>query len=198
MSVPTREVELKARVDDVQAARYNVERAGAVLVFEGRLRDRVYDTAARTLDAQDMVLRLRTYENIAGISAHLDWKGPTSRENGFKIRAELTTGASDPAALATLLERLGYQVVREIDRDVAQYEVRAAGAEPVTVRFEQYPRMDALVEVEGTPARIEDAIRALGMPRDLFSAGRLTDFVRAYEARTGLRGALCDRDLNRD
>ena len=60
MSAPTREVELKARVDDMSAARHNIESAGAVLVFEGRLCDRVYDTPDRTLAAQDLVLRLRT------------------------------------------------------------------------------------------------------------------------------------------
>ncbi|HEY8311008.1 MAG TPA: class IV adenylate cyclase, partial [Gemmatimonadaceae bacterium] len=191
MSSPTREVELKARVDDVAGTREKLARSGATLVFDGRLHDRIYDTASRTLDGQDLVLRLRTYESESGTVAHLDWKGPTTRENGFKVRAELTTGVSDSLALAGMLERLGYHVVREIDRSIAQYEF-AAGAECAVVRFEEYPRMDVLVEVEGTPASIEDAIRALGISRELFSAGRLSDFVQAYEKRTGLGGALCD------
>jgi predicted adenylyl cyclase CyaB len=194
MSSPTREVELKARVDDVAGTRDKLVRNGATLVFDGRLHDRIYDTAARSLDGQDLVLRLRTYESESGIVAHLDWKGPTTRENGFKVRAELTTGVSDPLALAAMLERLGYLVVREIDRNIAQYEL-VVGGETVVIRFEEYPRMDVLVEVEGTPANIENAIRSLGMPRELFSARRLADFVQAYEKRTGISGALCDRDL---
>lgn len=195
MSAPTREVELKARVDDMSAARHNIESAGAVLVFEGRLCDRVYDTPDRTLAAQDLVLRLRTYSSATGVSAHLDWKGPTSRENGFKVRAELTTGVSDPAALASILGRLGYEIFGAIDRSIAQYELAAIEGETVVVRFETYPRMDTLVEVEGTPGRIEDAIRDLRIPREQFSANRLADFVRAYEARTGRRSAICDSDL---
>ncbi|HEY5087122.1 MAG TPA: class IV adenylate cyclase [Gemmatimonadaceae bacterium] len=196
MSAPTREVEVKARVEDLDAARRNIERAGAVLVFDGRLRDRVYDTPDRTLAAWDQVLRLRTYISHPGVSAHLDWKGPTSREGGFKVRSELTTSVSEPDALASVLERLGYEVVREIDRDIAQYELASSDAETVAVvRFERYPRMDTLVEVEGPPTQIERAIDALAIPRSHFSGDRLIDFVRAYEARTGLRAAVCDRDL---
>ena len=194
MSSPTREVELKARVDDVVGTRDTLARNGGRLVFDGRLHDRIYDTATDSLNRQDLVLRLRTYVSESGVVAYLDWKGPTTRENGFKVRAELSTGVSDPLALANMLEQLGYRVVREIDRDIAQYEL-TVGSETAVVRFEEYPRMDVLVEVEGTPANIEDAIRALGMSRELFSAQRLTDFVKAYEKRTGLAGALCDRDL---
>jgi hypothetical protein len=63
------------------------------------------------------------------------------------------------------------------------------------VRFEQYPRLDDLVEVEGTPEQIERAIAVLDMPREGFTTERLPDFVRRYEARTGARAALCKSDL---
>jgi hypothetical protein len=63
------------------------------------------------------------------------------------------------------------------------------------VRFEQYPRMDVLLEVEGSPDAIEDAIAATGIPRALFSDERLLDFVARFEERTGLDAALSDREL---
>lgn len=196
MSEPTREVELKARVEDLAASRRNVERAGAVLVFEGSLRDRIYDTTDRMLAAQDVVLRLRSYAGPARESAHLDWKGPTTREAGFKVRSELTTGITDPATLATILGRIGFEIVGRIDRDIVQYEIADddTGIRTI-VRFERYPRMDVLVEVEGSSAGIERAILAIAIPRANFSADRLTDFVREYEARTGQRAAVCDPDL---
>ncbi len=196
MSDPTREVELKARVDDVDSARQHLEAAGALLVFEGRLSDRIYDTAAGTLQAKDIVLRLRTYRDDAGASAHLDWKGPTLREGGFKVRTELTTGVTEPAALAGILEALGYQVIRSIDRQIAQYELTGTGAGgTAVVRFERYPRMDDLVEIEGSPESIGRAIEVVAIPRDRFSADRLTDFVAAYETRTGQRAAVCEAEL---
>lgn len=198
-SEPTREVELKARVDDIHAARRNIEGVGATLVFEGHLRDRIYDTPDGTLAAQDLVLRLRTYSSELGVSAHLDWKSPTLHEGGFKVREELTTSIGDPDALSAMLVRLGYAVVRGIDRDIAQYELPGehTGA-ALIIRFERYPRMDILVEVEGTPSAIEAGIRTLGIPRERFTDGRLADFVSAYEFRTGLHAAVCDLDPRSD
>jgi len=198
MSEPTREVELKARVEDVGAARRNIEDAGGLLVFDGSLHDRIYDTSSRTLGSSDFVLRLRSYVSPLGVTAHLDWKGPTAREDGFKIRSELTTGVSDPNELSAILNRIGFQIVGQIDRKIVQYEIKGAEADLRTVvRFEQYPRMDVLVEVEGHRQGIERAISALGIPRAMFSADRLTDFVHAYEARTGQHAAVSDRDLER-
>lgn len=190
---PTREVELKAVVEDMRAARHAIEAKGARLTFSGRLEDRRYDTRDRALVAKDLVLRLRTYRTEKSVHAHLDWKGPTQFEEGFKVREELTTGITDPDALAAILEHLGYAVVREIDRDIAQY-----GLGDTMIRFERYPRMDTLVEVEGSPDGIAAAIAALGIPRDAFTTDRLADFVRAYETRTGVRAALCNRELSGD
>jgi len=196
MSEPTREVELKARVEDVGAARRNIENAGGLLVFDGSLHDRIYDTPDGKLAASDFVLRIRSYVSRLGVTAHLDWKGPTAREGGFKVRSELTTGVTDPNQLAAILSRLGFQIISQIDRKIVQYEIMDVETDARTViRFEQYPRMDALVEVEGYQAGIERAISALGIPRAMFSADRLADFVRAYEARTGQRAAICDQDL---
>ena len=192
-AAPTREVELKAVVEDMRAARRAIEAKGARLVFSGRLEDRRYDTHDRALVAKDLVLRLRTYRTDKSVSAHIDWKGPTQFEGGFKVREELTSGITDPDALAAMLDRLGYKVVREIDRDIAQY-----GLADTMIRFERYPRMDTLVEVEGSPEGIESAIEALGIDRASFTTDRLIDFVRAYESRTGVRAALCNRELSGD
>jgi hypothetical protein len=89
-----------------------------------------------------------------------------------------------------MLSGLGYIVTRAIDRDIEQWDVGGA-----SVRFERYPRMDDLVEVEGEPHTIERAIAALGIPRSAYTADRLTDFALRYEARTGNRAALSDAEL---
>lgn len=183
------EVELKSVVPDLDDARRRVESAGGRLVFEGRLEDRRYDDAARTLALQDHVLRVRTYRDASGARAQLDWKGPTRLEGGYKVREEMSTRADDADVLSRILERLDYRVTREIDREVAQYEL--AGA---VVRFERYPRLDVLVEVEGPPDRIEHAIAVLGLPREGFSTDRLVAFAQRFEARTGQRAALSEAE----
>jgi predicted adenylyl cyclase CyaB len=185
-----RVVELKSVVEDVDGCRRRIETAGARVVFEGRLEDRRYDTADRRLTSADQVLRVRRYADRAGARASLEWKGPTRQEDGYKVRDEIGATTSDAAALGAILERLGYVVVGEIDRDVAQYALDSA-----VIRFERYPRMDPLVEVEGAPDAIERAIEALGIPRERFSAERLLAFVARFEERTGTHAAVNDRQL---
>jgi predicted adenylyl cyclase CyaB len=187
------EVELKSVVDDVAHRRAAIERAGATLVYAGRLEDRRWDTPDRSLAARDHVLRVRTYRAEGDVRAELDWKGPTRREEGYKLREEIDVATSDPDALGEILARIGYEVSMAIDREIAQYELEGA-----VVRFERYPRMDDLVEVEGTPERIERAIVALGLPRHGFTTDRLPDFVQRFEARTGQRAAVCDAELTGD
>jgi len=186
-----REVELKSVVDDVDACRRRLEGAGARLTFEGRLEDRRYDDADGRLGDADQLLRVRSFGGADGGRATLEWKGPTRYEDGYKVREEISVEAADASSVHTLLERLGYAVAVEIDRDVAQYVLDRA-----TIRFERYPHMDVLVEVEGPPEAIERAIEALGIPRERFSADRLATFMARFEARTGTRAIVSGRGLD--
>lgn len=187
------EVELKAVVPDLARTRALIEGAGAKPVFTGRLEDRRYDLPDRSLTARDHVLRLRVYRDGTGTRAALDWKGPTGYASGYKLREELSTSLGDADAMIQMLERLGYLVTIEIDREIWQYELDGA-----VIRFERYPRLDDLVEVEGEPQAIERAIERLALPRSSFTAERLPDFVRRFEERTGTRAALSDGELAGD
>ncbi len=186
-----REVELKAVLDSWPDRGARLERAGATRVFFGRIEDRRYDTPTRTLAAGDIVLRLRIYRGADGTRAELEYKGATEYEDGYKVREEIGSTVSDPEAVAHILSGLGYTVTRAIDREIEQWDLDGA-----SVRFERYPRMDDLVEVEGAPEAIERAIAALGMARTAYTAERLTDFAMRYEARTGKRAALSDPELD--
>jgi predicted adenylyl cyclase CyaB len=187
------EVELKAVVVDPAATRKQLESAGAKLTYEGRLLDRRYDIESRELADRDEVLRVRRYESSASTRTYLDWKGPTEAQGGYKIREEISTQVDDFIAIEHILDKVGFVVTMEIDREIAQYELWGA-----TIRFERYPRMDVLVEVEGVPDAIEQAIAALGMSRGEFTSERLLSFVRRFERRTGVRSALCERELTGD
>ncbi len=186
------EIELKSVIADLDALRRHLEQRGTTVVFEGELEDRRYDTASRALRERDHVLRVRIYRGTGDgrRRAYLDWKGPMSIANGYKRRDELTTEIADPETLGAMLERLGYEVTMTIDRHIWQYEI--AGA---IVRLERYPRMDDLVEVEGTAESIERAIERIGLPRAGFTTERLPDFVSRYEARTAERAALSTAEL---
>lgn len=184
-----RETELKSVVPDESACVARLLAAGALATVSGRLEDRRLDTTSFALAARDVVLRLRILRTDAGTQATLDYKGPASYEGGFKHREETSVGVDDPAAMVTILARLGFHVSREIDREVRTFELRGA-----TVRFERYPRMDTLVEVEGPPTAIEHAIGVLALPREGFTPDRLVAFVQRFEARTGERAAISERE----
>ena len=186
-----REVEVKGVVDDLAVRRRIVAEGGGVLVFEGRLEDRRYDTGDGALTDRDEVLRTRTYrDGAAGERTSLDWKGPRTIEGGYRVREEHSVGVASLAALERILAGLGYRVTMAIDRQIIQFEVEGA-----VVRFERYPRMDDLVEVEGEPAAIERAISLLGMRRDDFTGDSLATFASRYEKRTGASAALSDSEL---
>jgi adenylate cyclase class IV len=186
-----RELEVKAILDDWDSRRRQLEGNGARLLFAGRLEDRRFDTPQRALAVRDEVLRVRVYRGGDGTArCSLDWKGRTSYEDGYKVREELSAAAEEPDAVVAILGRLGYVVIHALDREIAQFAVGGA-----VVRFERYPRMDDLVEVEGSPAAIERAIAALGIPRRAFTSERLRDFVRRFQDRTGERAALSAAEL---
>jgi adenylate cyclase class IV len=183
------ELELKAVIPDPEALRGRLLAAGAMLRFRGRMSDRRYDRAGGELSLRDQVLRVRTLHETEGpATAILGWKGPVQRSpEGYKRRAEieLPVAGGQGGAPHALLTALGYEVVHAIDRDVELYEL--AGA---TLRIERYPRMDPLLEIEGSPAAIERAVEATAIPRAEFTADSLTEFVRRYELRSGQPAAL--------
>jgi predicted adenylyl cyclase CyaB len=181
------ELELKAVVNDPVAVVARLEASGATRIFRGVMRDRRYDLPDRALVARDEVLRVRTFEPAgAGVPrAELTWKGPTRQAGGYKEREELQFDVGDSAAAGQVLGRLGFEQSDAIDRCVEYHDVEGAA-----VRLEWYPRMDVLVEVEGSPESIERAVAATGVPRSDFTADRLLDFAGRYEQRTGKAAVL--------
>jgi predicted adenylyl cyclase CyaB len=181
------EVELKAVVDDWDACIARLESSGGTLLFDGRLSDRRLDTPERALASRDVVLRLRSYTDARGTRSELGWKGPTGYDGGYKVRDEVSTAVESAEVMLEVMARLGYIVTHAVDRRIVQYRLHDA-----VVRLERYPRMDDLIEVEGSPEAIERAIAAIGIPRASFTSERLRDFASRYRVRTGRAPALSD------
>jgi adenylate cyclase class IV len=190
------ELELKAVVADPDAVRRSLAAAGARLEFRGRMEDLRYDRDGE-LTRRDEVLRLRTYRPYEAqnpgdsrYSARLAWKGPTRRSpDGYKARAEIEVGLSDPGG-PELLGSVGFRTVQIIDRYVEVYRLQQA-----MIRLEWYPRMDVLIEIEGDARSIEAGILATGIPRSDFTAEPLVAFAARYQSRTGHPALLAVADL---
>ena len=182
------ERELKAVLADPDRVRAALTRAGAKPTFSGRMADRRFDRDGMLM-TKDEVLRIRTYRSGDGSSrAVIGWKGPVSVEAGYKLRVEHEVATDDGEAAFQLVTALGYGPVYAIDRYVEYYSI--AGA---TVRLEWYPRMDPLIEVEGSADAIEAAVAATGIPRDAFTSEVLDAFLARYERRTGTPPAVAIR-----
>jgi len=188
-SAPSDELEVKAKVDHPDGVRQQLERAGARLEFRGVMLDRRFDRDGE-FGARDEVLRLRIFRPADGAAAFgmLGWKGPQSQRGDYRHRSEVETRLTDPDAALAILQRAGFAVTLRIDRTVEVYRLGEA-----MLRLEWYPAMDVLLEVEGAPAAIEQAIRATGLPRDRFLPQSLPHFVQMYETRTGRSARLAER-----
>ena len=183
-----REIELKAVVDDPEHLVAELGLHAATRTFRGRMSDRRYDLPSRALEARDEVLRVRTFEPAEGSPGRLSevtWKGPTRQVRGYKEREELQFTVGEAGPVETILAHLGLSITDAIDRCVEFYQLGGA-----VLRLEWYPRMDVLLEVEGSPAAIEEAAAATGMPRTDFTPDRLLDFAARYRSRTGTVPAL--------
>lgn len=181
MTVVREEIELKARVENPDAVRKAILTAGAELMYRGAMMDRRFDRRGR-LERRDEVVRLRVY-HPADKSPEwgvLGWKGPVQRRGEYRLREEWESRVDDPKAMLVILRHMGYKISVRVDRAVEQYRLGEA-----TLRLEWYPAMDVLMEVEGEPEAIEQAIAATGLPRDAFLPESLPYFTAVYEERTG-------------
>jgi len=184
------ELEVKAIVPDAEALRAALRRAGATVQWAGIMRDRRLDQQGR-FSERDEVVRVRAYEGEPTQTV-IGWKGRTMRTpEGHKAREELEFHGHDDAAMAMqLLARLGFETVHAIDRRIETWRLEAA-----TLRIEWYPRMDILLEVEGTAEAIERVIPATGIPRDAFNTDNLLTFAARYRERTGRASAVNEAEL---
>jgi adenylate cyclase class IV len=181
VTVVREEIELKARVENPDAVRKAILTAGAELMYRGAMMDRRFDRRGR-LERRDEVVRLRVY-HPADKSPEwgvLGWKGPVQRRGEYRLREEWESRVDDPKAVLVILRHMGYKISVRVDRAVEQYRLGEA-----TLRLEWYPAMDVLMEVEGEPEAIEQAIAATGLPRDAFLPESLPYFTAVYEERTG-------------
>lgn len=185
MSGVNDEIEVKARVPDAKAFEAALVKAGATVEFSGEMTDHRFDRKGRLADKDEM-LRLRVYRPQGGETrGELCWKGAVESRGEYRHRQEIEFGVADPWNALALLDRLGFTESLRIERIVTVFRLGAA-----TLRVERYPEMDILVEVEGNPESIEQAIAATGLPRTEFLPESLPQFVSRYEKRTGRSARL--------
>jgi adenylate cyclase class 2 len=148
------ETEIKLAVPDLKTARRLLLAAGFQVsrprVFEANT---IFDTAGRSLRGTSNLLRLRE----AGGTVTLTHKGPPL-PGRHKSREELEVEVADAAAMAAIMERLGFQPASRYEKYRTEFrQPRRAGV----AMLDETP-VGVYLELEGTAAWIDRTARRLG------------------------------------
>jgi adenylate cyclase class 2 len=171
------ETEIKLAVPGADIARRRLEDAGfrqtRPRTFESNT---VWDTPAGSLRAGAQLLRLREFGGLF----ILTYKGPPA-EGRHKSREEIELAISDPAALAAILTRLGFQPRYHYEK--YRSEFRLSG-EAGLATLDETP-CGVFLELEGSSAWIDTTAQELGFtPEDYI----LLSYLRLWEKHASRHG----------
>ena len=148
------EIEVKIPVEDLDAVRRGLQERGAVAT---RARhdecNDLYDHPDGRLAAAGCALRLR---RTAGLCL-LTFKGPARFEQGIRTREERETTVGEAGEAEAIL--VGAGLARRFRYEKLREEWALAGC---AVALDETP-IGNFVEIEGDPARIREAVTALGL-----------------------------------
>lgn len=115
-------------------------------------RDTYYDAPHRSFAETDEALRVRQEEHEEEeVETRLTYKGPLVDEVS-KSREEVETAVGDPGALATALERLGFEPAATVEKRRERYEV-----DGYTVVLDDVSGVGQFVEIERESNELEAA-----------------------------------------
>jgi adenylate cyclase, class 2 len=149
------ENEIKLALPDAATGRRLLRQAGFRVakprVFEVNT---VFDTAGHAIAGSDRLLRLRQ------VNRHgtLTYKGVAAVGLRHKSREEIESTVDDPAAVAMILERLGYQPIFHYEKYRTEFQ---RPGERGIATVDETP-IGAFLELEGSPRWVDRSARALG------------------------------------
>jgi adenylate cyclase, class 2 len=180
------EMELKAIIN-LENFKKKLESIGAVFIKKGLQRDFSFDFPDGRIWNKKETLRVR----FIGEEAVLSWKGKKEIIDGYKVRDEEEVKIQDGKKMMSVFEKLGMRVRYRRDLNVEYYELNEC-----ILRTEVYPQMFDLVELEGTPEKMEETIKLLNMERKDFLKEGINYFMRLFEKETGKKAKICDSNEN--
>lgn len=159
------EIELKARVPDLEPVRERLSRLDAVP--EGRIheRDIYYNAPHRDFARTDEALRIR----FAGTSCVITYKGAKKKEFALKAREELNCGVESGEVMERILFSMGFTRVAEVSKWREYFRFRGA-----VISLDQVSGLGTFVEIElADPGAVEapseyvaELARELGVPEE--------------------------------
>lgn len=175
------EVELKAKVSDVDHVRAELERLAPGI--DETYHDTYYDLPDETLTARDQELRVRTVTNDAGSRSLLTFKtAPVETASGS--RPEHETEMTDPTVADTVLKALGAVELISFRKLCRNHRFEAEGSEVLATLVEVPEIEGTYLEVE-TLAPADDVEAGLGTIRTILATLGIGDDELTTETYTG-------------
>jgi adenylate cyclase class 2 len=175
------EVEIKLAAPSAEEAAARLRRAGFAPSHERAFEaNTVFDTPELRLIGAGQLLRLREFRG----EALLTWKGP-AEAGPHKRRREIETRVADGAAMAGILNALGY-------RGVFRYEKYRTGysrpGDPGHACLDETP-IGCFIELEGPPEWIDAVAAELGFGRQDYITLSYGALYREHCRRAGVEPA---------
>jgi adenylate cyclase class 2 len=141
------EIEIKARVQDTKEIKERLLLRHARPSGGVHERDVYFNAPDRDFAVTDEALRLRyTKEGCV-----LTYKGPKVKDFGLKAREELNTGVESGNVVETMLIRLGYTRVAEVEKWREYYDYKGA-----SVSLDEVKGLGSFIEIEAPPDKVND------------------------------------------
>lgn len=162
MNDAAQEVEIKFKVEDVEALLARLGRLGFRVVTERTREENIlYDLRGLPLRRRGAILRIRHYGDKWTVT-YKDKKGSSGRPTKHKTRREIETEIADGRQLATIFEALGFQAVFAYEKFRSEW---TDGAGHIVV--DETP-VGNFAEIEGNPAWIDRTAASFGISRDQY------------------------------
>ena len=177
------ELEAKFKVPDHDGLRARLTELGAAQHSIVEELNTIYESPAKDLVNADRGLRIRTKLNLTDGSrlGVLTFKGPKT-EGKFKSREEIETHVDDPAALAAIFKRLGYQVVFCFAKKRETWNYGKC-----VIELDEIPHLGFYTEIEGPDeATIHDMAEQLRLDPSLNIGQSYIRLLSDYAAKNGI------------
>ena len=203
------EIEIKLRVEDIDALKATLKTMGARLLFRGTGRvhewNTLFDTAQQDLRKRQQLLRTRVEtpdghvsrgKKNGGQPALLTFKGPVAGGRlraggskiggGHKVREEIEFHLGDAAGVAKILKRLGMLPSFHYEKYRTTFHLPATKpwAKGLLIELDETP-IGTFMELEGPPRAIDRAAKELGFSKKDYI---LTNYVSLFAEDCRRRG----------
>ena len=183
------EIELKLRVESHGPVRQRLKEVGANFLESVLETNSIYDRPDGSLRKRGCGLRMRSVTPVGEKTNRttLTFKGPRFA-TALKSREELETGVNDAAALARMLEGVGFVQVLRYEKRRESWELDGC-----RIEMDEPARLGLFVEIEGPNERTILAVQRklrLDQSREVLTSyvGMLIAYCEAYD--------IADRTLN--